>query len=182
MEDNQVVYDTEEMYLDSKNCFRFYFNSKGKREIPKAVQYTYMGEVYNLPLYNFGFGDYDEVNDTIFDTPISCNEDHYKVFHTVLNTIPRMFEACQNAILSVRGSDSTMGFIKNCKSNCTRNCKNGECKKAHRRINIYRNFVDKYFNELNKEYLFFGHGPDKLEDYQKGKKYNGVVVMKKHLN
>ncbi len=54
------------------------------------------------------------------------------------------------------------------------------CKDAHRRIGIYRGFVDKYFEELGENYIFKGgegvEPQDLIELYQKGKKYNAVLI------
>jgi hypothetical protein len=56
----------------------------------------------------------------------------------------------------VQGSDSTQEFRDNCQLTCKKRCTGAECKNMHRRINIYRNYVDKNFDSLSKEYLFLG--------------------------
>jgi hypothetical protein len=43
---------------------------------------------------------------TVSDEEVSNNKDHYKVFHTVLNTVPRLFDAYGDIILIAQGSDS----------------------------------------------------------------------------
>lgn len=135
-----------------------------------------------MPLFNLGFGDYDFQGGTISDEDVSNNNDHYKVLHTVLNTIPELFNEYGNVILMVQGSDSKPEFIARCQSSCTRKCQGGVCKKAHRRINIYRRFVDKNFESFSENYVFYGgEGIDDynvIEPYVKGKKYNIVFVRK----
>ena len=176
-------YPTIEEKYDSKKIIRYYFISVGNKKIVKAVQYDYIKNINNIPLYNLGFGDFNRETGQISDNEISNNNDQYTVFHTVLNTIPRLFETCGNIILMVQGSDSKPEFKENCTMTCTRKCKTGECKKAHRRMNIYRNFLDKNLDQLSNQYLFWGG--DGIEDYkllapyEKGKNYMTVITSKK---
>lgn len=168
---------------ETRNHYRFYFLSEGKSEIFKAIHYEYLKEVKDSPLFNLGFGDYDNSTDSFLDKVTPCNGDHYKVFYTVLNTVPRLFVAHSDATVLVQGSDSTVEFIENCRANCSRGCDNEECKKAHRRIRIYRNYVDKNFDSLNCEYDFMGsetlYKDDNAEPYQIGKEYISVLVKRK---
>jgi hypothetical protein len=179
----QDVYETDEDHYKSEGLLRYYFLSQGKRDIVKAIQYHYVDDFENSPLFNLGFGDYDPETKIISDEEISCNNDQYKVLHTVLNTIPTLFEVYDNAALMVRGSDSRKEFIENCKKKCSRSCESDTCKKAHRRINIYRNFIDKHLDVLSQDYQFWGdeYAEDQnvIEPYQKGKKYKSVFLKKK---
>lgn len=184
MNNFQDVYNTQEDHLESQGILRYYFVSKGKKDIVKTVQYQYVKHFNGTPLFNLGFGDYNLETGVVSDEDVSSNDDQYRVFYTVLNTIPRLFDVYGYVILMVQGSDSRQEFIENCKTNCSRKCNEGDCKKAHRRINIYRNFVDKNFEHLDKEYIFWG-GEDLdnqnfIEPYKKGKKYNSVLVMRKN--
>lgn len=187
MNNFQNTYPIEEfdfgMESEMTNDYTFYFISKGKKNIYKAIQYEYLDELNKAPLFNFGFGDLNGIADMLLDESVSGNDDHYKVFYTVLNTVPRLFSIHNNATVLVQGSDSTPQFIEKCRANCTRACDNEECKKAHRRIKIYRHFVDKNFESLNSEYDFWGAEtlnkyPD-AEPYQVGKKYVSVLVKRK---
>ena len=102
----------------------------------------------------------------------------------MLNTIPKLFDAYGDVILLVTGSDSKPEFTDKCRINCSKKCGEGPCKNAHRRINIYRGFVDKHFDLLNETYTFQGgEGIDDqnfIEPYKRGKKYNAVLVMRKN--
>lgn len=159
------------------------FRSKGKADFIKAIRYDYVFEYGNKRVYNFGFGDYDSINDTIDDRVNTENGDVYKVFNTVLSTIPMFFESFPGAVISVQGSDSSSSFIENCKLSCKKNCK-VVCKKSNRRINIYTGYINKRFEELNSDFAFFGgiKMGDKgtfIEGYIPGKRYDSVMVVKK---
>lgn len=181
MNNFQNVYNTNEDHFASEGILRFYFVSKGKTDIVKVVQYQYVKHFDGYPLFNFGFGDYNLETGDVSDEEVSNNDDQYKVFHTVLNTVPRLFDTYGNVILMVQGSDSKPEFIEDCRIGCFRKCGDEDCKKAHRRMNIYRNFVDKNFEALNKEYIFKGgEGIDSqnlIEFYKNGGKYNSVLVI-----
>jgi len=180
---SQDIYKTETSHSGT-DTLKYYFVSKGERDIVKVVQYEYIEQFEGRSLYNFAFGDYDFEKDEVSDGEISNNGDQYKVFHTVLNTVPGLFDIFGNVTLMVQGSDSQPEFIDNCKNDCGRKCGDGDCKKAHRRINIYRSFVDKHFDDLSEEYLFMGgeciDNENIIEPYRKGKKYNAVFVMRKN--
>jgi hypothetical protein len=179
------VYKTFEQFNPAQNSLRYFFISKGKKDIIKAVDYTYVGDFNGLHLYNLGFGDYDPVNGEISDNSISDNNDQYKVFHTVLHTVPMMFDALGQVSLIVEGSDSRPEFIEKCKTECNRNCETGACKKAHRRIAIYRGFVDKNYDKLQENYIFYGGeyigNQNIIEPFQKGKKYKKVFCSRKKV-
>ncbi len=113
----QDVYSTREYHI-AQGTLRYYFVSKGKKDIVKAVQYQYVRHFDDRPLFNLGFGDYNPETGTVSDEEISNNDDQYKVFHTVLNTIPRLFDAYGDVILLVQGSDSKPEFIDKCRLGC----------------------------------------------------------------
>jgi hypothetical protein len=144
-----------------------------------------MSNLFSTDIYNnLGFGDYDIESDRLLDAPVSNNGDHYRVFNTVLNTIPNFFSFFPTAIMAVQGSDSTGDFLEQCRVNCSKDCGKGECRNAHRRINIYRRYVDKHFEGLSAEYAFYGGEKDTdnqitIEPYQIGKRYDSVLVSKK---
>jgi hypothetical protein len=183
MNNFQNVYDTHE-YHDEKDLLQFYFVSKGDKDIVKVVQYQYVKDFDGRPLFNLGFDDYEMESGVVSDEEVSNNKDHYKVLHTVLNTVPRFFDACGDIILMAQGSDSKQEYIDKCRTSCSKKCGVGLCKNAHRRISIYRGFVDKYFEELSESYIFKGgegvENQNLIEPYQKGKKYNAVLVIRKN--
>jgi hypothetical protein len=81
-------------------------------------------------------------SDTIVDNLNTNNGDAYKVFKTVLTTIPLFFENYGSGILMVQGSDGRPEFIETCRLTCKKKCTD-ECKNYNRRINIYRGYADK---------------------------------------
>jgi hypothetical protein len=182
MNNFQNVYHTRE-YQVANDLLQFYFVSKGEKDIVKVVQYQYVKDFDGRPLFNLGFGDYDMERGTFSDEEISNNNDHYKVFHTVLNTVPRLFDAFGNIILMAQGSDSRQEYIDKCRGSCSKKCNDGPCKNAHRRISIYRGFVNKHFEDLSENYSFLGsegiENQKLIEPYQQWKKYKAVFVMRK---
>jgi uncharacterized protein DUF6934 len=183
MNNFQNIYNTHEYHV-AKGLLQYYFVSKGGKDIVKVVQYQYVKDFDGRPLFNLGFGDYDMVTGTVSDEEVSNNKDQYKAFHTVLNTVPRLFDTYGDVILMAQGSDSKQGYIDKCRVSCSKKCGVGICKNAHRRISIYRGFIDKYYEELIENYIFHC-GEDignqnLIESYQKGKKYNAVLVTRKN--
>ncbi|HEX8459887.1 MAG TPA: hypothetical protein VF623_00590, partial [Segetibacter sp.] len=158
------------------------FKSTGTTNITKLVEYEpfSVSETGRL-IYNLGFGDYDEDNNTYYDDSISNNNDPYIVFGTVLHTVPVFFKKHPKGIIFVRGSDSTEEYSENCRKTCTRNCTE-VCRKANRRISTYRGYVDKNYDDLSKQYNFRGgfvqHSQIITEEYKKNIKYDAILVYK----
>jgi hypothetical protein len=169
----------------SEKGVKYFFISKGKNDIVKAIQYSYITDMSGKNVFNLGFGDYDINLDSIDDSINTDNGDVYRVFNTVLSTIPQFFAAFQNAVLMVQGSDSDNDYIKKCKLTCKKKCTD-YCKNQHRRISIYSYYLNKNFETLIEEYTFFGGVRDdteyiRIEEFIPQKKYDSVFVMKKNL-
>jgi hypothetical protein len=125
MNKSQSVYEIEEQ--KSERDIKFFFVSKGREDVIKAIQYSFVQELYGKDVYNLGFGDYDLEADTIIDNANTNNGDVYKVFNTVLSTIPIFFVNRKDDILMVLGSDGRPQFIENCRLTCTKKC-DSECR------------------------------------------------------
>lgn len=82
----------------SEYGLKFFFISKGQRDVIKAIQYAFVQKLNGRDIYNLGFGDYDIEKDIITDDVNTNNGDVYKVFQTVLNTIPVFFGHFEQAI------------------------------------------------------------------------------------
>ena len=173
------AYKREEQFHNGS--LRFYFESIGVSTIVKAIDYAFLGTWSGMSVYNLGFGDYVKAEDKIVDSRLSNNGDLRAVFGTVLNSIPDFFDRFPGAVLHVQGSDSSNEFIEECKKNCQRKCVGDECKKAGRRIAIYRGYVDENLVELTKSYQFWGvlKSSDTAENYQVAKDYDVILVRKK---
>lgn len=167
----------------SSNGIKYFFVSKGRTDIIKAVDYSYIQDYNGKAVFNLGFGDFDLNANQIDDGILTGNRDTYKVLNTVLSTVPLFFESFSHSIMIVRGSDSSNKYEEDCRINCKRNC-SGNCRKANRRIKIYCNYVNKNFEELDREYSFYGgfiNDENKIviENYVREKKYKAVLVLKK---
>lgn len=166
----------------TEHLIKYTFISEGRKNILKVVHYTLIDELNGRKLFNFGFGDYNIDNGVIADNVTSDNGDAYRVFNTVLSTVPRFFEIHNNAIMVVKGSHSGFEFIDKCRTNCKKNCAD-ICMNADRRINIYRGYVNKHFEELKMDYTFYGSldiidNELSLIDYEPDIKQESIVLLK----
>jgi len=118
-------YPSEQRFGDAG--VQYVFVSKGEKDIIKVIEYSFVQVFLQKRLFNLGFGDYDAETDSLIDNSSSNNGDHYRVFNTVLNTIPDFFIHYPTDIVAVQGSDSHPGFAENCKIACTKKCGKGEC-------------------------------------------------------
>ncbi len=96
--------------------------SKGEQDVVKAIQYSFVQKIIGKNVFNLGFGDYDIERDLILDNVNTNNGDTYKVFNTVLSTIPTFFEKFNLDIIMVQGSDGRPEFIEQCKLGCLKKC------------------------------------------------------------
>lgn len=183
MNHSQDVYDVRGERIPEEKVIFYHFISKGKKDIIKVVSYENIGQFNSRPLFNLGFGDLNKKTGELSDEDMSDNNDHYRVFNTVLSTIPRLLNVYADGVLIVRGSDSTPQFIEMCRKTCIKECYVQICRKAHRRISIYQNYLNKHYELFNKEFLF--HGTESIEDdsptepYEKGKSYKGIIIEKR---
>jgi hypothetical protein len=179
---SENVYEFEEHGRNLAGT-RFYFISNGIKPIVKVVEYKYIGIKQNKFTYNLGFGTYNQDNDTIQDDDISANGDTYKVFNTVLSTIPYFMNNYPEVMVVVEGSDSVNYFPEVCRPNCKKKCVPPGCKNAHRRINIYKNYVNKNWELLTQEYNFWGgfkttDYQSVIEEYRQPNIYDAVYFQK----
>jgi hypothetical protein len=160
----------------------YLFISTGPENILKAIEYSLVGSVRGHRVFNLAFGNYDFDSDSILDTLLSNNGDVYKVFNTVLSSVSSFFETYPDAMILVRGSDSTEEFIRLCRSFCN-SCKS-RCEKSYRRIRLYRAYIEKNLSYLTGDYEFFGSFFQEsddftLESYRVGEEYLSLFVVKK---
>ncbi|GAA3940625.1 hypothetical protein GO495_09730 [Chitinophaga oryziterrae] len=167
-----------------KKRINFYFESVGKDNFTKAIKYALLSlKLEGRFVYNLGFGDYDDEKETLSDTVINNNGDVYKVFNTVLTTVPLFFEKNPDAILWVEGSDNDPAYLNACKLSCKKKCTD-KCRNEGRRIALYCRFVDRNYSTLSKEYIFEGgfeyEGEILIEAYEIGKAYSMILVYKRN--
>lgn len=179
-EPKQFKYDVAQKIKE--NVIEYSFISEGEWNILKVVRYQFAKELNGRKLFNFGFGEYNFANGTIVDDVISNNGDAYRVFNTVLSTVPRFFEIHNTAIIKVEGSDSRPAFADTCRAACRKNCAD-ICRNANRRINIYRGYVNKHYDALKKNYSIYG-GLDRtanepvMIDYTPDHKQESILLMR----
>jgi len=176
------IYETNETATD--NSVKYLFISSGDNDIIKAIEYRYVQDFNDSPLYNLGFGDYNIDDDEIDDQSNSNNGDVYPVFYTVLSTIPMFFVHKPEAVMMVQGSDNSNEYTEKCKPTCKKKCINNICRNLNRRIKAYRHYVNKNYEMLQKEYEFFGGlriaGSRIItEKYEVGKEYDSIFCKKR---
>jgi hypothetical protein len=147
------VYATEED--TSKKSLRYYFISRGEKDIVKVIDYTKIADNGHYFIFNLAFGDYDSEGDFVIDKVNSNNGDMYPVFHTVLNSVPNFFNKYPKDAIFVQGSDSSHDYFNQCIDTCKKKCVE-ICKNANRRIKTYRDFINRNFESLDKSYTFYG--------------------------
>lgn len=173
------IYDTEQIQDEIK--IQYLFPSVGQRTIIKIIEYSPVTNLGGRTVYNLGFGDYDETNSVVIDDINSNNGDIYIVFNTVLSTVPLFFANNPDAVIIVSGSDSHQDFINDCLPNCKKKCTD-KCRNHQRRIKTYRYYVDKNFDELCKDFIFFGRSRNKentFMQYIPNQDYDDILVYKK---
>jgi hypothetical protein len=173
------IYITEQTAEEIK--IQYLFESVGEKTIIKAIEYTPIQAMGGRTIYNLGFGDYDEALGTIVDDVNSNNGDMRIVFNTVLSTVPLFFATNADAVIIVSGSDSHDDFIADCLPTCKKKCTDN-CKNYQRRIKTYRYYVDKNFEDLSGDYIFFGRNKNKANtfvQYIPNHEYDDILVYKK---
>lgn len=176
---NLSVYNTEQIENEVK--IQYLFESVGDKTIIKAIEYFPVDVIGGRTVYNLGFGDYDEETGEIIDDVNSNNGDMYTVFNTILSTVPLFFETNPESVILVSGSDGHHDFINSCLPNCQKKCVEN-CKNFQRRIKVYRYYVDKHFEELCKDFIFFGRNRSKentFVQYVPYQHYDDILVYKK---
>ncbi|WP_426059969.1 DUF6934 family protein [Hymenobacter sp. B1770] len=177
---NISTYPLREADDEPKNR-KFFFKSIGKLTIVKVVEYMYV-QPYGLGgLYNLAFGDYDKATRSIIDDTNSNNDDIRPVMNTVLSTIPLFFDEYPYATIAVQGSDSGAEFEIQCRITCLNKRCDATCRNADRRINSYRYFLNKNYDELKETYVFSGYirALSQKFPYRPDVKYDAVFVSKK---
>lgn len=166
------------------NKLKFYFESRGYSALPKAIEFELTRtRIKGRSVYNLGFGDKMPDEMKVLDTSISNNGDVYRVFNTVLSTVPVFFEHFPKASILVRGSDGIDCYFEKCIIQCRKACIT-KCRNEGRRMSIYRSFVNKHYDQLKVDYVFFGgtHYADgwgiTWEDYVMGKYYDAILLFK----
>jgi hypothetical protein len=165
----------------------YLFLSEGKNQdedVFKIIQYEYAREFGHKSVFNLGFGDLDMATGEVNDEAMAGNGDVFKVFNTVLSTVPEFFNKYPGSILLVQGSDGREAFEAACRVDCSRHC--GErCHNYNRRMKTYCNYVTKKYDIFNDEFQFLGgmRNADEWFDFEyfvPGKIYDSIMVYQKN--
>jgi hypothetical protein len=152
----------------------------------KIIQFSYVRDINNESIFNLGFGDYDMDTGMINDESMSDNGDVYRIFNTVLNTIPLFFEKYPEAAILVTGSDGKAEYENKCRQNCTRKCSES-CHNFNRRMKLYCNYVSRKHCIFESDYQFVGGVSDNkgwygFKQFDPGKLYDAIIVsIKKNV-
>ena len=138
----------------SESTLHFYeFNSEGKKGIiKKMVIYT---ETTTENVYNLGFGDYDEITNSINDLSVTNNGDSLKVLATVASTVYAFTEKYPNVWILATGSTSV-------------------------RTRLYRMGITNNLAEIETDFIVLGY--TKNEEWEKfivGEDYEAFLITKK---
>src|SRR5690349_17933859 len=90
-------------FIKVPEIYYYEFFSEGpKGKIKKVVRYRLIEDAY--PIYNLGFGDWDEDTNDINDMTTTNNHDHQKVLLTVADTIINFIQIHPKAYIFIQGS------------------------------------------------------------------------------
>lgn len=128
-------------------------------------------------------GDLDIETWQINDESLTDNGDVYRIFNTVLSTIPLFFEKYPNAGVMVRGSDGQAEYEDKCKQNCARNCIES-CHNFNRRMKLYCSYASRKHSLFETDYQFLGGmGNDQnwfdFIGFMPGELYDSIIVSRK---
>ncbi|MCG2613163.1 hypothetical protein LZZ85_02690 [Terrimonas sp. NA20] len=168
--------------LELESAIFFTFKSLGREKIPKIIEYSLISRTEEFDIFNLGFGTYNKFERKVLDGEVSNNGDVFKVFNTILSSIPLFFSLEPNALLMISGSDSGEQYVSRCRISCTKNC-DGLCRNENRRINIYKKYVEKNYDSLSGAYRFFGSRFSwdeqmTFEPFQIGISYRSIFIKK----
>lgn len=142
-------YKTNAAFLD------FEFDSEGpKGLIHKVARFT---RVEDTPeVYNFGFGDLDELTGEISDTTVSNNGDGDKILATTAGIIIAFTERFPNASIFIEGTSAS-------------------------RTRRYQMGISKYWKEIKDILEIYGYKDGKWEAFQRGVNYQAFVGSRKEV-
>jgi hypothetical protein len=143
--ENKYTYKTNASYLD------YEFESIGsKGVIKKVARFSEIG----VNLYNFGFGDLNELTGEISDTNVSNNGDGDKVLLTVANIIFEFTNFYLDATVFIQGTTLS-------------------------RTRRYQMGINKYWSQINQLFQILGLKNDKWEEFKIAENYDAFLGRRK---
>lgn len=142
---DKYIYQTNSSYLD------YEFESIGTKGIIKKVaRFSSIG----TNIYNFGFGDLNQVTGEIDDITISNNGDGDKVLATVASIIYDFTGFYKDAAVYIKGSSAA---------------------KTRR----YQMGINKYWEQINPVFEVFGSKNEKWEPFKTDENYEAFIGRRK---
>ena len=146
---------------------KYRFISIGKKAIEKVVAYekfpTFkvieLGFPPYIEVYNLAFGDLIPDTDDFSDQITSDNGDMNKILSTVANTVLDFWEYNSDAFIWFEGSQP----------------ENQEGIRTY----LYQKKLERFFAEINEVANVLGRAGTQLELFEKGKKYNAFLIIRK---
>ncbi len=116
------------------------------------VEYT---ETATKDVYNLGFGDYDEITNSINDLSVTNNEDSLKVLAPVASTVYAFFEKHPNAFILATGSTNV-------------------------RTRLYRMGITNNLAEITEDFVVYGFSQKgNWKRFEIGEDYEAFLITKK---
>lgn len=138
-------------YSSSSTFFDYEFESIGvKGIIKKVARFSEIG----TNVYNFGFGDLNEITGEITDTVVSNNGDDDKILLTVAHIIYLFTSVYPNAAVVIRGTSAS-------------------------RTRRYQMGINKYWVQIDPIFEVFGLKDNKWAPFRKGVNYAAFLGRRK---
>jgi hypothetical protein len=144
------------VYTVDETFTRFEFDSHGpKGTIKKSVQYAEMPRLESdIPMFNLGFGDWDDNVEKIDDRRTSGNADRDKVLATVANTALDLTNRLGNVFIHAKGSTPA-------------------------RTRLYQMSINANLEEIECLFDIYGFTSERWEKFKLGINYSAFLARRK---
>jgi len=130
-----------------------FFSEGPKGKIKKVVRYRLIEESPN-PIYNLGFGDWDNELSDVDDRITTNNLDRQKVLATVADTVLDFTKLHPNALVFAQGS-------------------------TYSRTRLYQMGISAFWEEIGILFDLEGYYKGEWEPFEKGKNYEAFLIKRK---
>jgi len=138
-------------YIKVPEIYYYEFFSEGpKGKIKKVVRYRLIEET-TFPIYNLGFGDWDDETNDINDLITTNNHDQQKVLATVADTIINFIQTHPEALIFIQGSTPS-------------------------RTRLYQMGISKLWDEIQKHFSIIGSVDGQWQPFEKGINYEAFII------
>jgi hypothetical protein len=130
-----------------------FFSEGPKGKIKKVVRYRLIEDA-TYPIYNLGFGDWDEDTNDINDLITTNNLDQQKVLLTVADTIINFIQNHPRAYIFIQGSTPS-------------------------RTRLYQMGISRLWVEIQQRFTVIGSVDGKWRSFQKGLNFEAFIISGK---